>query len=123
MEHRPNILIVDDDLLVGNALGRLIGERGRVSVVKEAHQALSQLAAGERFAVILCEARLPNITASAFRDAVMWADADQARRIVFMSWDTLSVPTRDRRGIGDDEILEKPISAEALHRILRRHLG
>jgi len=118
------ILIVDDDPLVARALGRLIGRLGPVTIVNDARDALVKCEAGERFDVILCEARLPYLTGAAFHETLARWDAEQARRIVFMTWDIASVPPQDEpRQRMDRETLEKPIASDALERVLRRYLG
>ena len=118
------ILIVDDDPMVARALGRVIGRLGPVTIVNDARDALLKYEAGERFDVILCEARLPHLTGAAFHETLARCDAEQARRIVFMTWDIAYLPRQDeQRPPPDRETLEKPIATDALERVLRRYLG
>lgn len=117
------ILIVDDDPLVGRALGRLIGRLARVTIVDDARVALRRLEAGERFDVILCEARLPNLTGAAFHKTLARADVEQARRFVFMTWDTVSDLAVEQQPDGAAIVtLQKPITSDALERALKRYL-
>jgi CheY-like chemotaxis protein len=101
--------------MVAKALGRLVARHGRVTVLNDARDALLMVEAGQRFDIILCEARLPVLTGAAFHQTVARSDAEQARRIVFMTWDIA-------RGPAEHETLEKPIAGEALERVLRRFL-
>ena len=117
------ILIVDDDPMVAKALGRLIARLGPVTILNDARDALVKLEAGERFDVILCEARLPNLTGLAFHERLARWNAEQARRIVFMTWDLDVVPALEGRSAGTQTpTLEKPIASDALERALRRYL-
>jgi len=118
------ILIVDDDPMVARALGRVVGRLGSVTIVNDAREALLRCEAGERYDVILCEARLPHLTGAAFHETLARWDAEQARRIVFMTWDIAGPPQQEeqRRRTGS-ETLEKPIATDMLERALRRYLG
>ena len=125
MPRNGNILIVDDDPMVARALGRLIGRLGRVTVVHDARDALRKLETGERFDVILCEIRLPNLTGAAFRAALARADAEQARRVIFMTWDTVSArqgAPEEGREDAEALTLQKPIPSDALERALKDYL-
>jgi CheY-like chemotaxis protein len=117
------ILIVDDDPLVGRALGRVAGRFGRVTVLHDTRAALHGMAEGARFDVILCEAMMPALTGIEFRRVLEKSDPEQARRIIFMTWDAFHEPIREGLGQVENETLEKPISSDSLAQVLLRYLG
>jgi CheY-like chemotaxis protein len=82
--HGP-VLVLDDDPAVGRMLTRLLGRRHAVTALEHAPAALERLAAGARYAAILCDLMMPTMPGRVFYREVQAIDPEQARRIVFMT--------------------------------------
>jgi two-component system chemotaxis response regulator CheY len=80
-----SILVVDDESAVGRLLSRLLGKTRTVRAVTSALEALTQLRAGVRFDVILCDVNMPEMNGPTFLREVARLSREQARRIVFLT--------------------------------------
>ncbi len=83
-EPRTRILVVDDEIVLGNALRRSLREYDVVALAN-ARDALERISGGERFAFILCDIMMPELTGVDFYERVLAIAPDQAERIVFMT--------------------------------------
>jgi PAS domain S-box-containing protein len=81
---RARVLVVDDEPLIGRALGRSLPQHD-VRAVTRAREALDAVLAGDCFDVILCDLLMPGMTGMDLHDALSSAAPDQARRMVFMT--------------------------------------
>jgi CheY-like chemotaxis protein len=116
---RPRLLVVDDDVLVGEAIARSMGSDAEVEVLGDAREALRLLAAGARWDVILCDLMMPEVSGmDLYRDALARAP-DAARNIVFMTAGAFTPRARAFVASVGKRCLEKPIDAEALRELVR----
>ena len=60
-DERPRVLVVDDDPMVGRAVGRLLAIDHAVTVVASGAEALARLDGGERFDAILSDMNMPDL--------------------------------------------------------------
>jgi len=109
------ILIVDDDALVLQALGRMLRQHAVVSAQGVA-EALFQIRAGHVFDAILCDIHMAGMDGRAFFNRLNELLPALASRVVFMAGSFCE---------GDDEeffakhpFLAKPFTAAAVERIL-----
>jgi CheY-like chemotaxis protein len=82
---RARILVVDDEPYVTRALHRSLTPEHEVSVVHGARSALELLGRGNRFDLILCDVMMPGMTGMDLYQELGRMDAEQARRVVFMT--------------------------------------
>jgi CheY-like chemotaxis protein len=116
---RARILVIDDDPLLGNVFRRLLGADHDIFTVTSAQSALELLASGRRFDVIFCDMMMPLTPGEALHAHVNDIDAEQARRIVFM---TGGVFTADARAFLEkitNPRIEKPFDVSTLRTIVR----
>lgn len=85
------ILVIDDDRAIARLLGRTLGRQHQVVLVTSGSEAVKQVADGERFDVVLCDINMPDLDGPGVYAALRRIDAEQARRIVFLSG-TMSPP-------------------------------
>lgn len=113
------VLVVDDDSLVGNALGRLLGGFD-VGVVTSATEALRRIEAGDRFDAIVCDLLMPGLTGMALFERLSGTWPEQARRMVFLTGDTTSDMASAFLSAIPNPHLEKPVDPVALVGLVER---
>ena len=117
---RRRVLIIDDERLVGEAVARSLSEDNDVEVVTEAQQALSRLAAGGRFDVILCDLMMPVMTGMDLYAEVMKREPKLAGRFVFMTGGAFTSRARAFLGSVVNPCLEKPLDMGRLRSLVAR---
>lgn len=114
--------MVDDDELVGKAIGRTLGDFD-VTYAQSANGALGRLQAGGRFAAIVCDRRMPGMDGVQFHGAVERVDPALAHRIVFVTgWAHAPEFEAFLRRTGC-ACLEKPFQAVELRRAVIALVG
>jgi signal transduction histidine kinase len=84
-DSRGRLLFIDDERDICAVMEEALSESHDVVAISDARRALELLATGERFDLILCDVRMPEMTGIDFY-ARLHADNDaQARRVVLMS--------------------------------------
>jgi len=116
---RGRLLIIDDEVDICLALQDAVGAAHDVITTTNAHRALELLASGERFDVILCDMRMPQMNGTEFHDRLMIQDPDQARRVVLMSGG-LSRRAGAAPIVLQAPLLEKPFTIEQVLSLLRK---
>jgi PAS domain S-box-containing protein len=117
---RRRVLIIDDERLVGEAVARSLSDDNDVEVVTEAQQALSRLAAGERFDVVLCDLMMPVMTGMDLYAEVMKREPKLAGRFVFMTGGAFTPRARAFLESIVNPCLEKPLDMNRLRSIVAR---
>jgi PAS domain S-box-containing protein len=85
VEPRGRMLFIDDERDTCDVMQEALTLSHDVMATTSARQALERLAAGERFDVILCDIRMPEMTGIDFYAQLAADNPEQARRVVFMS--------------------------------------
>ncbi|MFW5925275.1 MAG: hybrid sensor histidine kinase/response regulator [Myxococcota bacterium] len=117
--HRSlRILVVDDEVQVGRAVGRAL--RGhRVTVVADGNDAVERWKTGA-FDVMLCDLMMPGFTGvDVYRALAELGHGDESR-ILFMTGGAFTEPIRDFVRRIDNVVLEKPFEARELRTHLQR---
>ena len=113
------ILVVDDQESVGRAIERLL--RGyEVLALVDPRQALARITGGDRFAVILCDLMMPEMTGAVLHERVRLVDADQASRMVFITGGATTTETRAFVGCVGQPVLLKPFDVKELRAVVAR---
>jgi len=87
---RGRVLVVDDEPLVGRAVARLLGSDHEVLTLTSPAEALDLAASGERWDVVLCDLRMPEMDGVTLAQRLEAAAPDLGQRIVFMTGGSLS---------------------------------
>ncbi len=106
------ILVVDDEPAIGGAVSRLL-KRGKTEFESCARRALDRLVAGDRFDLIICDVRMPEMNGPELLTALRGRAPDQARALVFMTGalDERSEADLGRLGV---PVLQKPFNRDSL---------
>jgi CheY-like chemotaxis protein len=115
---RRRVLIIDDERLVGEAIARALAEDNDVEVATDAQEALSRLAAHERFDVILCDLMMPVVTGMDLYADVMKREPRLAGRFVFMTGGAFTARARAFLESIVNPCLEKPLDMNRLRSIV-----
>jgi PAS domain S-box-containing protein len=116
------ILVVDDDVLVGEAIRRTLTAEHDVTVVTSAADALSLLQEGRCFDVILCDVMMPVTTGIDFYHSLAARQPDLAGRVIFLTGGAFTPAARAFLDGGGRTCLEKPFSMTALRAVIRERL-
>jgi signal transduction histidine kinase/CheY-like chemotaxis protein len=114
------ILVVDDDVPVASATARLL-RGGDTEVETSPRRVLERLQAGERYDLILCDVRMPDMNGPELLEAVRGQLPDLARVFVFMTGavDERSEADLARLGV---PVLQKPFDRTSLRRFVSAQL-
>ena len=120
---RGRVLLVDDDQMLGNAVGRSLSSQHDVKVLSSAQDALDCIVAGERFDIILCDMMMPVVTGMDFYERLRVSTRDQADRIVFLSGGAFTVGAREFLDRVPNVRLEKPFEVKELRALVNEHVA
>lgn len=81
----PRLLVVDDELLLVEAIEVALGERVDVLATADPHEALASIDTGERYDAILLDVRMPEMDGIELCARIAAISPSQARRVVFMT--------------------------------------
>lgn len=113
------ILVVDDQESVGRAVERVLRGYDVIALV-DPREALARITGGERFAVVLCDLMMPEMTGAVLYDRVRAIDPEQAERMVFITGGAITTETRTfARNIGRTVLL-KPFVVDELRAVVAR---
>jgi signal transduction histidine kinase/CheY-like chemotaxis protein len=119
LTRRIKLLVIDDDPDVGRAIDRLMAGRHDLVVREDARQALADIAAGQRYDVILCDVMMPALGGVDFFARLQTIAAAQAERVIFMTGGTFVERATEFIHGGNRRVLEKPFEAKLLEAAIR----
>jgi len=113
-----SVLVLDDEAIVGRALQRVLGAPCDVRVLVQGSKALEQVAAGQRFDVILCDLVMPEMDGLQFYETLRRLSPEQAQRVIFMTGSVFT--DRSRAFLSDAGLpcLDKPIELQQLRTLM-----
>jgi PAS domain S-box-containing protein len=115
---RGNVLIIDDEETLAQAIRRFLGVEHNVTAVYRARDALDLLELGTRYDVILCDLMMPQITGMELHGEIVRLDPAQAGRIVFLTGGAFTPSAREFLvGCGNRRI-EKPFDLKEVRRLV-----
>jgi signal transduction histidine kinase len=117
---RARVLVIDDEVMLGKAVCRMLAPRHDVIALTNARDALLLLAQGERFDVILCDLMMPELTGMELHAELMLLDPDQAELVVFMTGGAFTNKAREFLDAVTNLRIEKPFNMAALMAIVER---
>lgn len=113
------ILIIDDDPMVVRAMERLL--RGHdLTTTANGSDAISAIAAGAHFDLILCDLMMPGITGVDVYEQLAALGRGIEERIVFLTGGAYTDRTRDFLASVPNPCVEKPVSSKGLAAILAK---
>jgi CheY-like chemotaxis protein/two-component sensor histidine kinase len=113
------VLIIDDDVLLGSALRRMLTPKHEVTVLTNGREALQRLEQGTRFDVIFCDLMMPEITGMELHTEIARRTPQQAGRIVFMTGGAFTPNARDFLDSVKNQRIDKPFDVATIRRVVR----
>ncbi|MEM9141106.1 MAG: ATP-binding protein, partial [Pseudomonadota bacterium] len=108
------VLVVDDEAGVAQLIGDVLGEAGyHVQIKNSAFDAL-ELLKTQRFEAIISDIKMPGMDGPAFFEAITAIDPAMARRVGFVTGDTLSKSVAAFLSATEQPHLEKPVTPTEL---------
>jgi len=120
---RGRLLIIDDEPLLIAALSRTLAPEHEVVALTNAREALERLRAGERYALILCDLMMPEMTGMELHATLVSEAPGQAECMVFLTGGAFTEAARAFLDTTRLPWLEKPFEPELLRTRLRTLLA
>jgi CheY-like chemotaxis protein len=117
---RRRILIVDDEPLLGRALGKELGGRHEVVVVGSGADAIELLLADDRFDLVLCDVNMPSMSGVEVYEEIRQLRPGVHERFVFMTGGTFGDRATKQLEKLPNLRLEKPFRAADVEALFRR---
>lgn len=111
---RARVLVIDDEEIVARVISRLLSKAHDVHSETDAHEALARLAQGEQYDVIFCDLTMPGLSGMEVHNAVMLANPELAKRIVFLTGGVQSERLSEFLQHCPNIIVSKPFSSAGL---------
>jgi PAS domain S-box-containing protein len=119
---RRRILVIDDEIEVGQAVRRILRRRHDVDAVQRADVAL-QLLTTTPYDVILCDVMMPEMTGMEFFERLRAQMPVLAGKVIFISGGVFSPEARDFLQKQDRPTVQKPFEARALRGLIDEVVG
>lgn len=120
---RPRLLVIDDEPVVGDLLGRVLGDQMDVVVEQRAPRGLERLLNDEHFDLVLCDLSMPVISGPQLYDRVEAHDPAVAKRMVFITGGAFDEDLDEFLEETTNMVLHKPFTSDELRRTVNRALG
>jgi CheY-like chemotaxis protein len=117
---RCNVLVVDDEVILGRSVKRMLAREHEVTVLTSAKDALELVAGGTHFDVIVCDLMMPVMTGMDLYDALCGRAPDQAARMVFVTGGAFTERARLFLEETPNARLEKPFDNQALRGLVKK---
>jgi len=115
--------VVDDEPMVGRAVARVLGGQHEVIVVHGGQEALTALAHGERFDLILCDLMMPAMSGMELYERIAALSPGLCGRFVFVSGGSMSAQVTAFLERVDCPRLNKPFDPAELRALVARALA
>ncbi|HEU5057201.1 MAG TPA: response regulator [Kofleriaceae bacterium] len=115
---RRQVLVVDDDRGVCDALRTALSTEHEVVAVQSSREAMALVDGGHSFDLILCDVHMPEVSGIALYQQILAASPDLAARVIFMTAGTFTQQGRDFLAAADRPLLEKPLDLSAVRALL-----
>jgi signal transduction histidine kinase len=117
------VLVVDDEPTVAELIGEVLGKEGFAVDSAESAEAALALLECRSYVLILSDLNMPGLGGRGFFDAVGRVSPSLARRIAFVTGDTMSPSVRRFLEESGQPYLEKPVPPAELRRLARQMLA
>jgi CheY-like chemotaxis protein len=121
---RAAILVLDDDPLVTRMVTRLLAPSYAITSYNDPHDALSMICRGVSYDVILCDARMPQLSGLQFFEAVRRERPELVRCFIFMKGADSTAPGFEYlQHVERTRRLSKPFKIESLRAAITQVLA
>jgi CheY-like chemotaxis protein len=115
---RGKVLVVDDERAIGTAIARTLGREHEVLHIAAATEALSRIAEGDHFDVILCDLMMPVMTGMDLHRELSHVAPEQAERMIFLTGGAFTPKARAFLDSVPNQRIEKPFDIRTLRSII-----
>jgi two-component system, NtrC family, sensor kinase len=119
---RGRVLVIDDEVEVGQSVRRILRRQHDVDAVQRADVAL-QLLETTPYDAILCDVMMPEMTGMTFFERLRQDKPALARSVVFMSGGAFSAEAQAFLSAHEGPTVEKPFEARALRTLIDEVIG
>jgi CheY-like chemotaxis protein len=112
------VLVVDDEPVLGDLIGRMLRHDYQVEVVADARQALERLLADRPHDLVLCDLMMPSMTGMDLYDEVTRHRPELGPRFVFMTGGAFTERATEFLGRIPNDRIDKPFNRAALKALL-----
>jgi signal transduction histidine kinase/ActR/RegA family two-component response regulator len=120
---RGRVLVVDDEKVLADVLGRMVSREHDVTAVHSGREALDLITAGERYDVVLCDLMMAEVSGVDVYNAVADLAPDQAERFIFMTGGAFAPVAQEFLERVGNPRLEKPFDREVLLGLVNERVG
>jgi CheY-like chemotaxis protein len=120
---RGRILIIDDEILLGQALRRALEPDHDTVATPSAKEALARLAAGETFDLILCDLIMPQMTGIELYGALREQSPEHAARMVFLTGGAFTAKGRAFLDQTQNLVIEKPVDVQTIRALVNERIA
>jgi CheY-like chemotaxis protein len=106
---RRRVLVVDDEVVLGRALERILSAHHDVTVRTSGAAAVDAIKCGDRYDAILLDVMMPNMTGMETYERFQHEAPDQARRVIFLTGGAFTPRAREFLDRVPNPRLEKPV--------------
>jgi PAS domain S-box-containing protein len=116
---RARVLVVDDEIAIGNTLRELLEPEHEVTAVTSGADALERVRRGEEYDVVLCDLMMPQMTGMEVYDRLREVAPGVEARVVFMTGGAFTTRASDFLARIPNRRVEKPFSITAVEQVVR----
>lgn len=118
---RTKVLIVDDEVVFATALRRLLSRDNHlITIVHDGKDALTRIAAGERFDAIVCDLMMPGMSGMELHAQLLAQVPEQAARMIFLTGGAFSASAKQFLADLPTPWFDKPCDLETLRTVTMR---
>jgi CheY-like chemotaxis protein len=121
-ERSGYVLVIDDEPHVARSIALVLSNEHEVVLEQDATDALSRIARGERYDVILCDIMMPVMSGAELYSRIREIAPEEAARIVFITGGTYVPEVRRFLDSVPNVALEKPFDPDALRAFVSRRV-
>ncbi len=114
--------MIDDELMLGEALQRALSEDTEVVVVSSAMDALTLLEGGQRYDVVLCDVMMPQMDGIELHRRLSATLPGEAERVVFITGGVITARIDAFIARTSNLLLEKPVDVAGLRALIERRV-
>jgi two-component system, NtrC family, sensor kinase len=119
----PNVLVVDDEALVGRVLARALGQVAHVDVAGSGAEALEKIQAtrgnGRPYDLVVCDVMMPGMSGPELFDRVRVLDPPTADAFVFVTGGASAKEEDNMRATGA-RCVRKPLDVDSIRALIAR---
>jgi signal transduction histidine kinase/ActR/RegA family two-component response regulator len=119
--HRPKVLVVDDDPIVGRSIVRLLRSSADAVAVTSGREAQSLLTEGHDYDVVFCDLMMPDMSGADVHAWITRERPDLASRVVFLSGGATTEEAQRFLEHSAPRWLTKPVPAHVLRDLVAEH--